>query len=468
MSGLYTEKQTISDFLNIYYKAYARYCVESRAIPHFTDGLKPVQRKALAAAMRYCNDRRMNVSALGGQTKGNMDYRHGDTSVQGAIIVMAQEFMQGMPYLERHGQFGSLYIPQPGAARYIYVQLSGWSKLVMRDEAELQYNLHEDTGEKVEPKYYLPIIPMMLINGTDGIAVGFATSFANYNPLEVATVTLECVKNGTIPEYNLTPFVHGHTGLWSYWNGKFEHVAPWHRKNTTVLSIDGLPIDTTIEKYKGYLNVLIEQGHIKRYDDLCSKDRVLFEIHMTQNYLDQLIAENGVAGLFHLIYRLPTDNLTCVMPNNAIKRFSSPCQFIREFVDFRLKFYVKRKKRMLRDIGKRIDYLCSLVKFIELVNDGTIVFKGKNKKELEQECIAWHIDPTVVHVQIYNLTDGEKAKHQNEVIKLQNEYEKIQATTERQMYINDLEELLMHIRKYYKVEPVINLKQEYLLRPLEA
>ena len=459
-------EQTITDFLNTDYRGYARYVVESRAIPHFVDGLKPVQRKALAAGIKYCADKQIKVSALGGQVMANMDYHHGDSSVQGAIITMAQEFKQGMPYFDRVGQFGQLYIPQPGAPRYIFVKLSGWSKLLFKDDAELQYNVNEDTGERIEPKYYLPILPMMLINGTNGIAVGFATSFSNYNPLEVASVTLEYVKNGSIPEYNLTPFVNGHTGLWSYWNGKFEHVAPWHRKNTTVLSIDGLPIDTTIEKYKGYLNQLIEQNQIKRYDDLCSKDKVLFEIHMTQSYLDQLIAENAIAGMFHLIYRLPQDNLTCVMPNNAIKRFDTPCQFIREFVDFRLKFYVRRKKRILADISKRIGYLASLIKFIELVNDGTIVFKGKNKKELEQECLNFHIDPAVVNVQIYNLTDGEKAKHQNEVIRLQKEYEKVKATTERQMYINDLEEVLMHIRKYYKVESVMNLKQEYLLRPL--
>lgn len=458
------QKKNITDILNTEYKAYARYSVESRAIPHFADGLKPVQRKALAAGIRFCENRTINVSALAGKVKGDFDYHHGDSSCQGAIVVMAQDFQQAMPYFDRIGQFGFLYDKTPGAARYISVKLSGWSKLVLKDDAELKYNLHEDTGEQIEPKYYLPILPMLLINGTDGIAVGYSTSFVNRNPLEVALAVREYLATGKLPEYHLTPFVHGHTGLWSFWNGQFEHCAPWHRKNNTVLSIDGLPMNTTLEKYRGYLNELVDQGQIKNWYDLSSKGKTVFEVHMASSYLDQLVAENGIAGMFRLIYRLPQDNLTCVMPNNAIKRFDTPCQVIREFVDFRLKVYFKRKQRLIRDIEHRLAYLQSLVRFIDLVNDGTITFKGRTKRDLEAQLAELQIDKAVLNVQVYNLSEDNKQKHLNEIAKLTKDLQNIQNTTEQQMYINDIDEVLVHIKKYYVIEPVLNLKQEDLRR----
>lgn len=459
------KQQNISDFMNGEYKSYARYVAESRAIAQFADGLKPVQRKALAAAMRFCQDRTMKVSALAGKTIADFDYHHGDSSIQGAIVTMAQEFNCGMPWLDRSGQFGYLYDKTAGAPRYISVSLSGWSKLLLKDDAELKYNLHEDTGEKIEPQYYLPILPMLIINGTNGIAVGYSTSFINRNPLEVALACREYLANGVVPDYQLAPYVQGHTGIWSYWNGQFEHCAPWSRKNSTVLMIEGLPMNTTLEKYRGFLNTLIDQGFIKRWYDLSSKGTTVFEVHMSQAALDKLIADNAVAGMFNLIYRLPQDNLTCVMPNMSIKRFASPMQVVREFVDFRIKFYSKRKQRIIKDLQTRIAYLQSLIKFIDAVNDGTITFRGKTKRDIELQCEQLQIDKAVMQVQVYSLTDDHKHKHMTECLKLQKDLTNIEHTTEQQMYLADLDEVIMHLRKYYKIEQVLNLKNELLLRP---
>lgn len=458
-------EQTITDFLNTDYKSYARYVVESRAIPHFADGLKPSQRKALAAGIRFCSDRTMKVSALGGQVMAAMDYHHGDSSIQGAIIAMSQEFNCAMPYFDRVGQFGWLYDKTAGAPRYISVKLSGWSKLLLKDEAELHYNLHEDTGERIEPRYYLPILPMLLINGTNGIAVGYSTSFINRNPLEVALATREYIATGAVEDYKLAPFVNGHTGVWSYWNGQFEHCAPWSRKNSTVLRIEGLPINTTLEKYRGFLNILIDQGFIKRWSDLSSKGTTIFEVHMTQQALDKLIADNGVPGMFNLVYRLPQDNLTCIMPDNSIRRFDSPMQVVREFADFRIKFYSKRKKRLHKELQSRIAYLDSLIRFIDLVLAGAIDFRNITKLQLEQFCDTHQIDRSVINVAVYNLTADNRTKHCRALEALHHELAKLDKTTEQQMYLADLDEVIMHLRKFYKIEKVLNLKQEWLPRP---
>lgn len=456
--------QTVTDLLNNDYKEYALYVVEDRAIPAFADGLKPSQRKALAAGMRYAKDRPLKVSALGGYCIAEMAYHHGDASINGAITVMNQEFMQGMPYFDKIGQYGWLYDKKAGAPRYIWTKLSGWSKLVLADEQELTYCIDEDTGKQIEPRFYLPIIPMLLVNGTNGIAVGYSTNFINRNPLEVTLAVREYLATGKLNDYQFTPFVNGHTGLWSWWNGQFEHVAPYYRKNKTCLIINGLPISWSLEKYRGFLSSLQEQGFIQRWHDISTKGKCMFEVHMREDALNDLIDNNGVLGTFQLVYRLPQDNLTCIMPDRSVKRFENAAQFIREFVDFRLKYYVRRKQRRVNEIKSRILYLQSLVRFVQMVLDGQFTIKGKDKRTLEAELKAMEFDIRMLNENLYSFTDDTIRKHVAEITKLQKELEYIEHRTETQMYIDDIDNLLVHIRKFYRIEPVINLKHEYLLR----
>lgn len=458
------EQLTITDFLNTDYKAYARTVATDRAIPHFADGLKPVQRKALACAIANCSNRTIQIEALAGKVQGDWGYHHGPASAAGAITVMAQQFQQGMPYLDTVSQVGWLHDKRAGAPRYVSVKLSGWSKLILLDESEYDFNYDENTGSKIEPKHYLPILPMMLINGTNGIAVGYSSGFTNRNPLEVALCVQEYLKTGKLPDYQLTPFVHGHTGLWSYWNGAFESCAPWHRKNATILSIDGLPMNWQLDDYRGKLNSLQELGIIKRWDDLSTKGKCNFDIHMTETALNDLIADNAVPHMFELIYRLPKDNLTCVMPDKSLKRFEDPLSFIKQFVDWRLTYYVRRKQRLIRDIQSNIAYLDSLVRFIQLVLDNRIVLKGKNRKTLEAELSELSILPAVLNEHLYNLTDDNLAKHTAEIRRLTIELDKISKTEPRTMYEHDIANLLTHLRKFYHIEDVLNIKQELLIR----
>jgi len=456
--------QAISDLLNTDYKSYARYVATERAIPHFADGFKPVQRKAFACAVANVSNRTMAIEALAGKVQGDWGYHHGPSSAAGAITVMAQPFQQGMPYLDTVSQVGWLHDKRPGAPRYVSVKLSGWSKLIMLDEAEYTYNYDENTGARIEPKHYLPILPMMLINGTNGIAVGYSSGFVNRNPLEVALCVKEYLTTGKLADYQLTPFVNGHTAIWSYWNGGFESCAPWHRKNTTVLCIDGLPMNWQLDGYRGYLYRLQEAGAIKRFDDISTKGKCCFEIHMTEAALNDIIANNAVAQMFDLIYRVPKDNLTCVMPDRSLKRYYDITEFIRNFVDWRMTYYVKRKARLLQDIRARIDYLTSLIRFIMLVLDSQIVLKGKNRRTLEQELKELGIIPAVLNEHLYNLTEDNIDKHRKEIAKLTKDLAAIEATTERDMYIRDVDNVLVHLRKYYHIEEVLNIKQEHLLR----
>ena len=186
-----TEK-TISDFLANEYKEFAMYVVEGRAIPSVIDGFKPSQRKIIHVANQIWKtggEKTLKVFQLSGKVASDCFYHHGDASLSNAIITMAQKFKNNASLLEEDGQFGSLRSPQAGAPRYIGTKLSDNFRLIYKDFELLEHK--EEEGESIEPKFFLPIVPTVLLNGSSGIAVGFASNVLNR---DIKSIIDACVK----------------------------------------------------------------------------------------------------------------------------------------------------------------------------------------------------------------------------------------------------------------------------------
>ena len=176
--------RSIDDFFDNEYLGYAKYVVENRAIPSVIDGFKPSQRKIAYAAHKLWKtgkEKPLKVFQLGGQAAAISFFHHG--SLDGTIIGMAQDFKNSMPIFHGIGQFGSLRSPEAGAPRYIGVKFNENFRLLYKD-FELVTPQYEE-GEEIEPHFFLPIIPTVLLNGGSGIAVGFATNILNRNPLDL-------------------------------------------------------------------------------------------------------------------------------------------------------------------------------------------------------------------------------------------------------------------------------------------
>ena len=180
------KEKTISEFLSQEYKDFALYTIESRAIPSVIDGFKPTQRKIINASTHVWktgSEKPLKVFQLSGIIASTQFYHHGNSSLESSIITMAQGFKNNMPLLEEIGQFGSLRSPEPGAARYIGTKLNNNFRHLYKDFELLKFK--EEEGEIIEPNYFLPIIPTILINGSSGIAVGFSSNILNRDPKEV-------------------------------------------------------------------------------------------------------------------------------------------------------------------------------------------------------------------------------------------------------------------------------------------
>jgi DNA topoisomerase-2 len=257
-----------ADFLMFSYKN----CV--RSIPSMVDGLKPSQRKIIYTL--FCRGDRAytpeKVFQLGGKVAEKAKYHHGDQSMNGTIIGMAQDYDtsgNNIPLLFPDGNFGSRLEngEDAGAPRYIGCCLSKVARLVFPREDDSLLELTVEDDEKVEPKYYVPIVPFVLFNTTLGIGTGWSTYIPPFNPLQIITYVkdiITAIQNDEEPTLteSLEPFFRGFSGTYTpisggyLFTGKVELVADPKYGDTWVVT--ELPIGYSKSQFETRLKFLME------------------------------------------------------------------------------------------------------------------------------------------------------------------------------------------------------------------
>ena len=254
------EKRSITDFLNKEYKEYSFYTIENRALMSVIDGLKPVNRKVLFVSNNIWkkeNTKHMKVFQLAGAVANMAFYHHGNISLENCIINMCQKFKNNLQLLDGDGIFGSLRSPVPGASRYIGAKLSNIFSLIYKDFELLEHNTEE--GNIIEPNFYLPIIPMIIVSGSPGIAVGHASNILNRDPIDIINACISILNNRKIK--NILPKINEFNGEWI---NDIENNKRWIIKgkyeihNKTLVKITELPPSITYENYEKYLDKLCD------------------------------------------------------------------------------------------------------------------------------------------------------------------------------------------------------------------
>ena len=378
------KKREVQDFFDTEYLGYAKYVVENRAIPSVIDGFKPTQRKIIHAAnktWRTGGEKAMKVFQLSGIVASTTFYHHGSGSLDGAIIGMAQDFKNSMPLFQGIGQFGSLRSPEAGAPRYVGVKLNNNFKLLYKD-FELVDSQYEE-GEEIEPKFFLPIIPTVLLNGSSGIAVGFATNVLNRNPADLINACLD-ILNEKKKLKELKPWIKNFQGSyekapdgersWLY-KGNYEV------KNTTTVEITEIPPGQTYEKYETHLNLLIERGILSSYEDN-SSGQVNYTLKFSRQILSDLINRNKLEDALKMQER-ESENLTVLDEFGKLKIFNNAEEIVRYFVDFRLGYYQKRKDYVIEQLKRDLMILSNRARFIK----GIIEEKIKVNKIAKEKII---------------------------------------------------------------------------------
>ena len=440
-----TEK-TISDFLSNEYKEFAMYSIEGRAIPSVVDGFKPTQRKIIHISnqiWRNGSEKNIKVFQLAGKVASDAFYHHGNTSLENAIVTMAQKFKNNAPLLEEDGQFGSLRSPQPGAARYIGTKLSENFRLIYKDFDLLDYK--EEEGESIEPKYFLPIIPTVLLNGSSGIAVGFASNVLNRDIKSIIDSCVRVIEGKKLS--SIKPSLNEFTGEFiqdkentKRWiiRGRFQKV------NTSTVKISELPPSMTYEKYEEILDKLVDNKDIVSYDDNC-KDNVDYTIKFNRVTLESL-DDTALIKLLKL-EESSTEIFTTLDEYGKLKIFETSEEIIEYFTKFRLDYYSIRKQHTLDKLNKELKVLSNRGRFIKAILDEKLKINNVSKNEIISgiETLGLEkIDDSfdyLLRMPIYSLTKELFEKMKQDFTSKKEEIKILEDTDPKDMYLLDLSEL---------------------------
>ncbi len=374
----------------------------------------------------------------------NCMYHHGDKSLSDAIINMAQSFKNNAPLLDEDGQFGSLRSPEAGAPRYIGTRLNSNYRKIYRDGNLLENQIEE--GEKIEPKYLLPIIPMVLVNGGGGIAVGFKSFILNRDIIEVSKACLNYLKKGKVT--NLPPSLNGFKGTYEIDPEKHKSwivKGMYEKINTTTLNITELPPSMTYEKYENILEKLVDDGFITSYEDNC-KDDINYTIKMTRKDLADL-NDIKLVKLFKLEERFH-ELYNTLDEHGKLKIFENVSEIIKYFVDFRLKWYDVRKKNIVSELTSELSMMDNRSKFISLIIKGDIIVNNRKKVDIEKMISKHKLDKIdgsfdyLLRIPIHNLTKENYDKIKENIKLKKVELDEMKKKKPKDIYIEELTDFI--------------------------
>lgn len=447
------KKVNITEFFDTQYLDYSKYVVKDRAIPSVIDGFKPVHRKIINEAIHYWTNngvKPLKVFQFGGRVAANQYYHHGDTSLYGAIVTMAQKFKNSLPLLDSIGQFGVLRAPSAGAPRYISTKLTPYFNLLYKDSELLTPKI--DEGVEIEPEYFLPIIPTIIINGSSGIAVGFGTNILNRNPYDVIDACISVLEGKK--QKVLKPYISEFSGEWIQ---SEENSKSWIIKglyevvNTTTVHITELPPNHTYESYEKFLDNLEDKGVIVSYDDN-SSDKIDYTLKFQRATLKELIDKDKLEAKLGLIGK-ETENLTTIDENQNVKVFDNVNEIVEYFVNFRLSFYQKRKDNIIKNLEYDMMVMSNKARFIKAIIDNKLKVKNVPKSEIEKWLEENKFDKInesfnyLLQMQIYSLMKEKYEELLKDIELKKIDIENTKKMVPKQMYLDDLSELKQQLKK---------------------
>jgi DNA topoisomerase-2 len=440
---------SVNVFANTQFIQFSRYDCE-RSLPHVIDGLKITQRKIIHTFIKenVVAPKELKVAQAAASVAFHTAYHHGENGIMGVISGMAPTYVgaNNINLLDPLGMFGSQLDPTPAAGRYIFTRLSDNFRKIFKKEDDLILDHLYDDDLKIEPDHYIPIIPMVLVNGTSGIGTGFACNFFNHKPADliddVLNILNEKKRKPLIPHYQGFKGVieSGSEGQWIF-KGVVEKV------NSTTIKVTEFPVGMTQEKFKSILVKLKESDFIRDFDDDSSDDNgicVTLTVPRTTGYL----TEQELLEKLKLISR-DTENLTAWLPTGKLGKFKNAAHIVEYFTKYRLEKYEERRVAIIKQYEDEKSVLEEKARFIKMYISNAEKFAKKTKVELtallEAEKFV-HIDK-LLSIRIYNLTKDEIESLEKTIENLKKLISDLKSTTNKQMYINELQQLKKDLNK---------------------
>jgi len=374
-----------------------------RSIPNLMDGLKISLRKILFSAFKKNLTSEIKVAQFSGYVSEHSGYHHGEASLNAAIVGMAQNFVgsNNINLFMPNGQFGTRLQGGKDSAseRYIFTQLNKITRSIFQpvDDNVLEY-LNDD-GLSVEPIYYAPIIPMVLVNGSKGIGTGFSTDIMCYNPLQIIEYLHNKLTSLGDDNIEFVPYYEGFKGQISkISDDKFLIKGLYEKIAVDKIKVTELPVGYWTEDFKELLEGLIEPGVdkegkklsaiIKDYDDMSKDTNVDFTITFMKGKLEELETSkgdygcNGLEKLLKLYTTNTTTNMHLFDANDTLHKYEKVSEIIDAYYEVRLKLYGTRKDYMIDALEKELVLLSNKAKYIQENLNGTIDLRKKKKEQV--------------------------------------------------------------------------------------
>ena len=394
---------TYTDFINkelIHFSNYDNH----RSIPSFCDGNKPSQRKALYTFFTKNIVKELKVAQVTGYVTSETAYHHGETSMEGTIVGLAQNFVgsNNINLLRPEGMFGTRIQGGKDCAqsRYIFTHLEKISKFIYKKEDEPLLHFLQEEGKTIEPEWYLPIIPMILVNGSRGIGTGFSTHIPCYNPKDIIENLKRMIDNKQINV--MKPWYRKFKGdiIEKEIQGrkKWFTCGKWKVQNNTTIEITELPIGVWTDDYHQHLESLVidnSEKDSKKKSKQCITDYKKCNDHDDENiHLLITFKKDVLSNLLKTPGKLitllkleeskscSTTNLHVFDPMGEIVKFYKPEGMLRAYYRIRLPFYKKRKEYQSLFLQREITYLSEKIRFVKGIVDETIHISKKTNDEL--------------------------------------------------------------------------------------
>lgn len=355
-----------------------------RSIPNLIDGLKTSQRKVLYACFKRKLEKEIKVAQLSGYVSEHSAYHHGEQSLNMTIVSMAQKFVghNNINYLVPSGQFGSRIKggDDAGSPRYIFTALEKKTTKIFNPHDNVLLDYLDDDGFSIEPKYYVPILPMILVNGCRGIGTGFSSTIPCFNPKDIIANLKKLMKYGERATLTkMTPWYDGFKG-----EVKSVDTNKWttHGVFTTRLNkvtVTELPIGVWTEDYIEFMKKLETDGEIQHFDNRSSEVDVNIEITFGPARLNELMSTNKLADFLNLSKSITATNMHVLDENRQIVKIKQPEDIIVKFFAVRKVFYAKRKAWIEKHTTHDLKVLQNKIRFIQEVASQTIKLYGTKK-----------------------------------------------------------------------------------------
>jgi len=437
-----------------------------RSIPNIMDGLKISLRKILYSAFKKNLTSEIKVAQFSGYVSEHSGYHHGEASLNAAIVGLAQNFVgsNNINLFDPNGQFGTRLQGGKDSAseRYIYTQLNKITRTIFPSSDDYILKYLDDDGTPVEPIYYAPIIPMVIVNGSKGIGTGFSTEILPYHVPKIVDYLKRKLNSETTDDILFTPYFEGFKGRVQHIeNGKYLVVGKYSVLEDKRIRVSELPIGTWTDDYKQYLETLMEtvdkKGKkivpiVKEYDDMSKSTNVDIIITFNEN-LAQILETNtveydcnGLEKILKLYTTVSTSNMHMFDSNECLKKYSSVPEIIDDYFEPRLKLYEDRKKYQLDALLKELKIMKNKQRYIQEILDETLDLRKKSKevilnmmKEKEYDIINEDSEyKYLLKMTMDSVSEENVEKIKKTLEETQSKYDELFNTTIQEMWINDL------------------------------